>query len=113
MILLASDSGPIKAIEFNEGSIYMIPSKKKKKDEIKSRLKRYSETVNYQYLAHDVRNDEVHFWDRETQPSFEADGNFIYAAEVIEKPIVSLQIQKDGVGRKGTNLQVIVPYETT
>ena len=65
MILLASDSGPIKAIELNEGSIYMIPSKKKKKDdivelakklsvcnagtvaEIKSRLKRHhSETIN-------------------------------------------------------------------
>ena len=64
MILLASDSGPVQAIEFNEGSIYTIPSKKKKKDdlvelgtklsvcnagtvaEIKSRLKRYSETVN-------------------------------------------------------------------
>ena len=135
MFFLASDSGPIKAIEFDEGSIYMIPPKKKTKDdlvelamklsvcnsgtvaEIKSRLKRYSETVNDQYLVHDVRKDEVHFWDRETQPSFEAmvcaDGYFIYAAEVIEKSIVSLQIQKDGVGLKGTNLQVIFPYETT
>ena len=71
-ILLACDSGPFKAIKFNEGSIFMIPSKKKKKDdlvelatklsvcnartvaEIKSRLKRYSEAVNNQYLAHDV-----------------------------------------------------------
>ena len=34
MIILACDSGPIKAIEFNEGSIYMIPSKKKKKDNL-------------------------------------------------------------------------------
>ena len=55
--------------------------------------------------------------DRETQPSFEAtvcaDGDFISAAEVIEKSIVSIQIQKDGVGLKSTNLQVIVRYETT
>ena len=62
-------------------------------------------------------HDEVHFWDREIQPSFEAmvcaDGDLIYAAEVMKKSIVSLQIQKDGVGLKGTNLQVIVPYETT
>ena len=33
MTILASDSRPIKAIEFNEGSIYVIPSKKKKKDD--------------------------------------------------------------------------------
>ena len=31
-----------------------------------------------------------------------------YAAEVIEKSIVSLQIQNDGVGLKGTNLQAPV-----
>ena len=116
MIRLASDSGPIKAIEFNEGSIYMIPSKKKKKGDlvelatklrvcnagtmakIKPRLRRYSETVNDQYLAHDVRNDEVHFWDLETKPNFEAmacaDGDFIYAAEVIEKSIGSFSDPK-------------------
>ena len=43
-----------------------------------------------------------------------ADGDFIYAAEVIEKSIVSLQteIQKDCGGLEGTNLQVIVPFET-
>ena len=68
-------------------------------------------------MAYAVRNDEVHLWDRETQPSFKAmvcaDGDFIYAAEVIKKLIVSLQIQKDGVGLNGINLQVIVPYETT
>ena len=34
MIFLVSDSGPVKAIEFNEGSIYMIPSKRKKKDDL-------------------------------------------------------------------------------
>ena len=53
---------------------------------------------------HNVRNDEVHFWDGEKQPSFEAmvcvDGDFIYTAEVIKKSIVSLEIQKDGVGQR-------------
>lgn len=42
-----------------------------------------------------------------------ADRNLIYAAEVIEKAIISLQIEKDGIGLKGTNLQAITPYETT
>ena len=65
-------------------------------------LKRCFERVNDQYLAHDVRNDDVHFSDRETQPSFEAivcaDGDLNYVAEVIEKTIFSLQILNDGVG---------------
>ena len=42
-----------------------------------------------------------------------ADCDLIYAAEVIEKAIISLQIEKDGVGFKGTNLQAITPYRTT
>lgn len=85
--------------------------------ETTSRLKDYSTTVKQNYLMHDVRRDEIHFWDRETQPSFEsmvcADRDFIYAAEVAKKKIVSLQIEKDGVGIKGTNLQEIVPYGNT
>ena len=97
----------------------MIPSKKKKKDDLVELATKLSvsnagtETVSDQYLAHDVRNDEVHFWDRETQSGFEAmvcaGGDFIYAAEVTEKSIVSQEIQKDSVGLIGTNLQVIVP----
>ena len=135
VIFLTSNSGPIKVIEFTEGSIYMIVKEKKKKDdlvnlatklnvspigtvaEITARLKQYSVTVKHQYLTHDVRNDEIHLWDRETQPSFEAmvcaDCDLIYAAEVIEKSIISLQIEKDGVGLKGTNLREIIPYGTT
>ena len=37
----------------------------------------------------------------------------IHAAEVIEKSIISLQIEKDGVGLKGTNLQPIILYGPT
>ena len=133
IIFLASDSGPIKVIEFKEGSIYMTSTEKKKKDdliqlamtlsvspagtvaEITSRLKKYSEAAKHQYLTHTVRNDEIHFWDRATQPSFEAvvcvDSDLIYAAEVIDKSIISLQIEKDGVGVKGMNVQAIVPLQ--
>lgn len=85
--------------------------------EITSRLKKYSEAVKHQYLTHTVRNDEIHFWDRATQPSFEAmvcvDSDLIYAAEVIDKSIISFQIERDGVGVKGMNVQAIVPYRTT
>lgn len=57
----------------------MNPSKKKKDDPVELatklsvcnagtvaeiKLRWYSETVNNQYLVHDVRNHEVHFWDR-------------------------------------------------
>ena len=135
IIFLASDSGPIKVIEFKEGSIYMTNTEKKKKDdliqlattlnvspagtvaEITSRLKKYSEAVKHHYLTHTVRNDEIHFWDRVTQPSFEAmfcvDSDLIYAAEVSDKSIISLQIEKDGVVVKGMNFQAIVPYRPT
>jgi len=51
------------------------------------------------------------------QPSFEAmvcvDSDLIYAAEVIDKSIISLQIEKDGVGVNGMNVQAIIPYRTT
>jgi hypothetical protein len=132
IIILTSDSGPIKAIEFTESSICMLSKEKKKKDdlvklatklnissrgtvaEITSRLKKYSESVQRQYSSHNVGNDEIHFWDREMQPAFEAmacaDSDLIYAAESNEKSIISFLIEKDGVGLKGTNLQPIVPY---
>ena len=122
IIFLASDSWPIKVIEFKEGLIYLTNTEKKKKDdliqlgttldvspagiiaEITSRLKKYSEAVKHQYLTHTVRNDEIHFWNRATQPSFEAmvcvDSDLIYAAEVINKSIISVQIEKDGAGVK-------------
>ena len=130
IILLASDSGPIKAIEFTEGSMYMT-SKEKNNDlrklatefnlspagtaaEITSRLKKYSESVKQKYLTRAVPNDEIFFWERETQPSFEAmvvaDRDLFYAAEPIEKSIISFQIEKDGVGLKGVNMQAIISY---
>ena len=79
IIFLTSNSGPVKVIEFTEGSIYMISKEKKKKDDLvnlatklnvsptgtvaekTSRLKQYSETEKHQYLIHGVRNDEIHF----------------------------------------------------
>ena len=81
IILLASDSGPIKAIEFTEGSMYMTSKEKKKKDdlrklatefnlspagtaaEITSRPKKYSESVKQKYLTRAVPNDEFFFWE--------------------------------------------------
>ena len=37
-----------------------------------------------------------------------AEGDLFYAAEHIEKSIISFQIEKDGVGLKGVNMQAIV-----
>lgn len=72
IIFLASDSVPIKVVEFKEGSIYMTNTEKKKEDdliqlattlnvspagtvaEITSRLKKYSEAVKNRYLTHTV-----------------------------------------------------------
>ena len=101
MILSASDSGPIKAIEFNEGSIYMIPSKKKKKDasnEAKrvqcwecGRNKITTETIfrNSQRPTFDAWCQK--WWSAPLGSSFEvmvcADGDFICAAEVIDKSL--------------------------
>ena len=135
IIFLASDSGPIKAIEFTVASIYMLAKEKKKKDdlvklatklnrssrgavaEITSRLKKYLENVQRQYSSHNVGNDEIRFWDRKTQPSFEAmacaDSDLIYAAESKEQSIISFLVEKDGVGLKGTNRQQIIPYGVT
>ena len=60
--------------------------------------------------------DEIHFWDCEKQPSFEAmacaDGELFYAAECAQKAIVSFQVEKDGIGLKGLNLQIIIQYST-
>ena len=39
-----------------------------------------------------------------------ADRDLFYAAEHIEKSIISLQIEKDGVGLKGVNMKAIVSY---
>lgn len=64
-----------------------------------------------------MRSDEIHFWDRETQPTFEAmacvDSDLIYAPESNEKSIFSFLVEKDGVRLKGTNLHPIVAYGVT
>ena len=135
IIYLTFDRGPIKAIEFSEGTINMISKEKKRKDdlvnlarklnvspvgtvaEISSRLKKYFESVKKQYQGKSARSDEINFWDKEIQPSFEAmvcvANDLIYAAEVTNKSIVSIEVERDGVGLKGNNLQRIVSYGNT
>ena len=135
IIYLTSDKGPIRAIEFSEGTINMISKEKKRKDdlvnlarklkvspvgtvaEISSRLKKYFESVKNQYQGKSARSDEINFWDKEIQPSFEAmvcvASDLIYAAEVTNKSIVSIEVERDGVGLKGNNLQRIVSYGNT
>ena len=131
VIFLTSDSGPIKAVQFDEGSISMIIKQKKKEDlvklaerfhvpstgtmaEITQRLQTYSQTLSAKYHRSNVKTDEVHFWDCEKQPSFEAlacaDSELFYAAECSQKTIVSFQVEKDGVGLKGINLQMNTQY---
>ena len=39
-----------------------------------------------------------------------ADSNLFYAAECAQKTIVSFQVEKDGVGLKGIDLQIIIQY---
>ena len=135
IIYITSDKGPIRAIEFSEGTINMISKEKKRKHdlvnlarklkvspvgtvaEISSRLKKYIESVKNQYQGKSARSDEINFWDKEIQPSFEAmvcvASDLIYAAEVTNKSIVSIEVERDGVGLKGNNLQRIFSYGNT
>ena len=131
ILFLTSDSGPIKAVQFVEGSISMIVKQKKKEDlvrladrlhvqrtgtmaEITERLKTYSQTLAAKYSRNNVKADEVHFWDCEKQPSVEAmacaDSELFYAAECVQKAIVSFQLEKDGVALKGNNMQMVIQY---
>ena len=89
IIFLTSDGGPIKAISFADGAINILTKPKKKDDfvnlanqlklmptgtvaELKERLNRYSLTLKSKYDQNNVKNDEVHFWNFERRPSFEA-----------------------------------------
>ena len=82
--------------------------------EITQRLQTYSQTLVAKYRHNNVKTDEVHFWDCEKQPSFEAmacaDSELFYAAECSQKAIASFQVEKDGVGLKGNNLQMVIQY---
>lgn len=135
IIFLVSHSGPIKAIEFIEGSISIktiISKLRKKKDvieqaeklhvrstgsvaEIRARLLTYIRTRMDKYSENHVTTGAIHFWDRDSQPSFEAmlcvTSELLYAADNTQKAIVSFQVEKDGVGLKGVNEQVIVQYK--
>lgn len=130
-IFLASDSGPIKAVQFVKGSVSMVVKQKKKEDlvkladrlhvpstgtiaEITDRLQRYSQALAAKYSGRNFKTDDIHFWDCDKQPSFEAmvcaDSELFYAAECSQKAIVSFQVEKDGYGLKGRNLQMVNPY---
>jgi hypothetical protein len=67
------------------------------------------------YSENHVTTGAIHFWDRDSQPSFEAmlcvTSELLYAADNTQKAIVSFQVEKDGVGLKGVNEQVIVQYK--
>lgn len=66
------------------------------------------------YSDNHVNADEIHFWDCDRQPSFEAmlcvDSELLYAVESTQKAIVSFHVEKDGVGLKGVDQQMIVQY---
>ena len=128
IIFLTSDGGPIKAIPFADWAINILSKLKMKKDDfinlanqfhlsstgtvaqIKERLNLYSSSLRSKYR----QLDEIHFWDSERQPSFEtmvcADTELIYAARKDLQEIVSFQVQKDGVGLRGVNMQEIIKY---
>lgn len=134
IIFISAESGPIKAVEFQEGSIFLISKKvkqKKKGDlvdlanklqvqftgtvaEITSRIQAYSNSLTKKYSQNNVKGGQIHFWDCEDQPSFEAmicvDNELMYGAECNKKPLMSFQVKNDGVSLKGTNQQVIVQY---
>ena len=133
IIFISAESGPIKAVEFQEGSIFLISKKvkqKKKGDlvdlanklkvqfigtvaEITSRIQAYSNSLTKKHSQNNVKGDQIPFWDCEEKPSFEAmvcvDNELMYSAECSKKPL-SFQVEKGGVSLKGTNQQVIVQY---
>lgn len=135
IIFLITESGHIVGVEFKEGTIHMTWNNKKKKAdlvdqatkinistggiavEIASRIKKHLENVKRKYSSKNVQTDVVHVWGREIQPCFEAmtcvDSSLIYAAETRQRSIVSLQVERDGVGLMGTNLQPVAPYGST
>ena len=130
IIFISAKIGPIKAVEFQEGSIFLISKKvkqKKKGDlvdlanklqvqstgtvaEITSQIQAYSNSLTKKYSQNNVKGDQIHFWDCEEQPSFEAvvcEDNELMCSK---KPLMSFQVEKDGASLKGTNQQVIVQY---
>ena len=82
--------------------------------EITSRIQAYSNSLTEKYSQNNVKGDQIHFWDCEEQPSFEAvvceDNELMYRPECSKKPLMSFQVEKDGAGLKGANQQVIVQY---
>lgn len=66
------------------------------------------------YSQNNVKADQVHFWDCANQPSFEAiasaNSELINGAERSGQVLTSFQVEKDGIGLKGINLQIIAHY---
>ena len=132
IIFLTSDGGPILAIPFADWAINLLSRPKMKKDDfinlanqfqlsctgtvaqIKERLNLYSSSLRSKYRQNNVKLDVIYFWDFQRQPSFEtmvcADAELIYAARKDVQNIVSFQVQKDGVGLRGVNMQEIIKY---
>ena len=83
--------------------------------EMRDRLLTYVWTLMAKYSENRVNTGAIHFWDRESQPSFDAmlciTSELLYAADNTKKAMVSFQVEKDGVGLKGVNEQVIVQYK--
>ena len=77
--------------------------------EIKERLKIYSSSPKSTDILNNIKANEI-----ERQPSFEsmlcADDELIYAARKDIQVIVSFQVEKDGVGQRGVNMQEIMKY---
>ena len=131
IIFLSSESGPIKVIQFTEGAIDILSKAKRKGDlikvarqlkqstegtvqELKNRLQRYHTSLKAKYEQKNIQLDEVHFWNSQTQLSFESmfrhDEDVIYVARNDTKVIASFQVEKDGVGLRGVNLQEFMKY---
>ena len=129
IVFLTSDGGPIKAIPFADGAINILSKPRKKDDfinlanrlqlistgtvaELKERLNRYSLSPKSTYHQNNIKLHEVHFWHFERQPSFEsilcADDELIYVARKDIQGIVSFQVEKDGIGLRGVNMQEII-----
>ena len=116
IIFLSSENGPTKVIQFTEGAIDILSKAKRKGDlikvarqlnlstegivqELKNRLQRYHTSLKAKYEQKNIQLDEVHFWNSQTQPSFESmlchDEDVIYAARNDTKVIASFQVEKD------------------
>lgn len=80
--------------------------------EITSRIQAYSNSLTKKDSQDNVKGDQIHFWDCEEQPSFEAvvceDNELMYRAECSKKPLMFFQVEKDGVGLESGECRLLV-----